>query len=129
MRHRRAGRKLGRDSAHRRALYANLAGALIEHGRIRTTEAKAKEVRPIVEEILETAKRAPSGGNLQPWHVDVLSGEALAALIAKVQQSLAAGGLIFSLASLAVSLWALVELGFLRGTAGPNRYGPDPLVL
>jgi len=46
-----------------------------------------------------------------------------------IGESLAAGGLIFSLASLAVSLWALVELGFLRGTAGPNRYGPDPLVL
>ena len=47
MRHRRSGRKLGRDSAHRKALYSNLAGALIEHGRIKTTEAKAKEVRPI----------------------------------------------------------------------------------
>jgi large subunit ribosomal protein L17 len=52
MRHRKAGRKLGRDSAHRKALYANLTGALIEHGRIRTTEAKAKEVRSIVEEMI-----------------------------------------------------------------------------
>ena len=41
MRHRRAGSKLGRDSAHRRALYSNLTSALIEHGRIKTTEAKA----------------------------------------------------------------------------------------
>ena len=57
MRHRRAGRKLGRDSAHRRALYANLAGALIEHGRIRTTQAKAKEVRPIVEQMITLGKR------------------------------------------------------------------------
>ena len=57
MRHRRAGRKLGRDSAHRRALYANLAGALIENGRIRTTEAKAKEVRPIVEQMITLGKR------------------------------------------------------------------------
>ena len=38
MRHHRAGRKLGRDSAHRKALYSNLAGALIEHGRIKTTD-------------------------------------------------------------------------------------------
>ena len=52
MRHQRAGRKLGRDSAHRKALYANLASALIEHGRIKTTEAKAKEVRPIVEQMI-----------------------------------------------------------------------------
>jgi len=57
MRHQRKGRKLGRDSAHRRALYANLAGALIEHGRIRTTEAKAKEVRPIVEKMISLGKR------------------------------------------------------------------------
>jgi uncharacterized membrane protein YhaH (DUF805 family) len=36
-------------------------------------------------------------------------------------------GIVLSLASLAISIWALVELGFLRGTPGPNRYGPDPL--
>ena len=35
--------------------------------------------------------------------------------------------LVLQLASFAISLWALVELGFLRGTPGPNRYGPDPL--
>ena len=57
MRHQRAGRKLGRDSAHRKALYANLASALIEHGRIKTTEAKAKEVRPIVEQMITLGKR------------------------------------------------------------------------
>ena len=57
MRHRRAGKKLGRDSAHRKALYANLAIAVIEHGRIKTTEAKAKEVRPIVEEMITLGKR------------------------------------------------------------------------
>lgn len=34
---------------------------------------------------------------------------------------------IFSLASFAVSIWGLVELGFLRGTPGPNQYGPDPI--
>src|SRR3977135_709171 len=57
MRHRRSGRKLGRDSAHRKALYANLAGALIEHGRIKTTEAKAKEVRPIAEQMITLGRR------------------------------------------------------------------------
>ena len=57
MRHQKKGRKLGRDSAHRQALYSNLAGALIEHGRIRTTEAKAKEVRPIVEKMITLGKR------------------------------------------------------------------------
>ena len=39
MRHHRKGKKLGRTSAHRKALYSNLAGALIEHGRIKTTLA------------------------------------------------------------------------------------------
>ena len=57
MRHRRSGRKLGRDSAHRKALYANLAGALIEHGRIKTTVAKAKEVRPVAEEMITLGRR------------------------------------------------------------------------
>ena len=57
MRHQRAGKKLGRDSAHRRALYANLAGALIEHGRIRTTEAKAKAVKPVAEQMITLGRR------------------------------------------------------------------------
>ncbi|MBA3413040.1 MAG: 50S ribosomal protein L17 [Actinobacteria bacterium] len=57
MRHHRAGKKLGRDSAHRRALYANLAGSLIEHGRIRTTEAKAKAVKPIAEQMITLGRR------------------------------------------------------------------------
>ena len=57
MRHARAGKKLGRDSAHRRALYSNLAGALIEHGRIKTTEAKAKAVRPIAEKMITLGRR------------------------------------------------------------------------
>ena len=52
MRHQRSGKKLGRDSAHRKALYANLAASLIEHGRIRTTETKAKAVRPIAEKMI-----------------------------------------------------------------------------
>jgi large subunit ribosomal protein L17 len=57
MRHRRAGKKLGRDSAHRNALYSNLAGALIEHGRIKTTEAKAKAVKPFAEQMITLGKR------------------------------------------------------------------------
>ena len=57
MRHHRAGRKLGRDASHRKALYANLTGSLIEHGRIRTTLAKAKEVRPIAEQMITLARR------------------------------------------------------------------------
>jgi large subunit ribosomal protein L17 len=57
VRHHRKGKKLGRDSSHRKALYSNLAGALIEHGRIKTTVAKAKAVKPIAEEMISLGKR------------------------------------------------------------------------
>ena len=57
MRHARAGKKLGRSSAHRKALYSNLAGALIQHGRIETTEAKAKAVKPFAEKMITLGKR------------------------------------------------------------------------
>ena len=57
MRHHRSGKKLGRDSAHRKALYANLSGSRIEHGRIKTTEAKAKAVKPEIEQLITLAKR------------------------------------------------------------------------
>src|SRR5205823_13620400 len=57
MRHARVGKKLGRDAAHRRALYANLAGALIEHGRIKTTVTKAKAVKPIAEQMITLGRR------------------------------------------------------------------------
>jgi large subunit ribosomal protein L17 len=57
MRHARSGKKLGRDSAHRKALYSNLAGALITHGRIETTEAKAKAVKPFAEKMITLGKR------------------------------------------------------------------------
>ncbi len=52
MRHQRSGKKLGRDSAHRKALLANLTASLIEHGRIKTTETKAKAVRPVAEKMI-----------------------------------------------------------------------------
>ena len=57
MRHHRKGKKLGRTSAHRKALYSNLAGALIEHGRIKTTLAKAKAVKPIAEQMITLGRR------------------------------------------------------------------------
>jgi large subunit ribosomal protein L17 len=57
VRHARTGKKLGRDSAHRKALYANLAGALIEHGRIRTTVTKAKAVKPLAEQMITLGRR------------------------------------------------------------------------
>ena len=57
MRHHRAGKKLGRSAAQRRALYSNLAASLIEHGRIKTTEAKAKAVKPFAEQMITLGRR------------------------------------------------------------------------
>lgn len=56
MRHHRNGPKLGRDSAHREALYMNLAASLIRHGRIKTTLPKAKATRPYVEKLVTKAR-------------------------------------------------------------------------
>jgi large subunit ribosomal protein L17 len=52
MRHLKAGRKLGRTSSHRRAMYSNMVAALVTHGQIETTEAKAKELRSIADRTL-----------------------------------------------------------------------------
>src|SRR5437588_5084349 len=64
MRHRKAGRKLGRNASHRLALYRNLAMALIRHERIITTLEKAKAVRPFVEKLITLAKRATTINDL-----------------------------------------------------------------
>lgn len=57
MRHRKAGYKLGRTTAHRKATLRNLAAGLFEHGQIRTTIPKAKAVQPYVERLITLAKR------------------------------------------------------------------------
>ena len=57
MRHRVAGKHLGRTPSHRKALRRNMAMALFEHGAIRTTEAKAKELRRFVEKLITLAKK------------------------------------------------------------------------
>ena len=56
MRHNVAGRKLGRTSSHRQALFANLATQLVEHEQIRTTLAKAKDLRRVVEPLITKAR-------------------------------------------------------------------------
>jgi len=57
MRHMKAGRKLNRNSSHRLALNRNLSCGLIEHGRIETTVAKAKELRPFIERLITIARK------------------------------------------------------------------------
>jgi len=57
MRHAHGYRKLNRTHEHRKALFANLAGSLIEHEQIKTTLPKAKDLRPVVEKLITLAKR------------------------------------------------------------------------
>mgnify|MGYP000387573827 CR=1 FL=1 len=57
MRHRKKGRKLGRKIGHRKALFKNLAKSLILYEKIKTTEAKAKEIRGLVERIITIGKK------------------------------------------------------------------------
>lgn len=57
MRHRKKGRKLSRTSSHKKATMRNMATALFRHGRIETTTAKAKELRPYAERLITLAKR------------------------------------------------------------------------
>jgi len=56
MRHKNSGRKLGRNSPHRRAMYRNLAASLLVHETVRTTLPKAKELRRVVEPLITLAK-------------------------------------------------------------------------
>jgi large subunit ribosomal protein L17 len=60
MRHAMSGRKLNRTSSHRKAMFANMAAALIKHEQIKTTLPKAKDLRPVVEKLITLGKR----GNL-----------------------------------------------------------------
>ena len=57
MRHRLRGRKFSRTSSHRRAMFANMAAALVKHEQITTTLAKAKDLRPVVERLITLGKR------------------------------------------------------------------------
>lgn len=57
MRHRKSGRKLNRNSSHRKAMFRNMSASLIEHEVIKTTVAKAKELRTIAEPLITLAKQ------------------------------------------------------------------------
>lgn len=99
MRHLKAGRKLGRNAAHRRALMRNLAWALFEHERITTTVAKAKELRRFVEPIITLARKntlharrlvlARMGGKKRIWIADKDGNEIEVDLFKKLFQEIA----------------------------------------
>jgi large subunit ribosomal protein L17 len=57
VRHAKRGRKLNREAAHRKSMFATMAGQVIQHGRIKTTGPKAKEIRGVVDKLITLAKR------------------------------------------------------------------------
>ena len=69
MRHRNAGKKLGRDTAHRKALFRNMAKSLITYERIRTTEPKAKELRKVVDKLITLALKNDLPARRQAYKV------------------------------------------------------------
>lgn len=69
MRHRKSGRKLNRNSSHRSALFRNMAKSLLTYGKIRTTEAKAKELRGFVEPLITLALRNDLHARRQAYKV------------------------------------------------------------
>ncbi|MCK4590733.1 MAG: 50S ribosomal protein L17 [Candidatus Latescibacteria bacterium] len=77
MRHLKQGRKLGRTSSHRKAMLRNLVTSLVEHEGVKTTDAKAKEVRPLVEKLITLAKRGDLHARRQA--LAVLRGKKVAA--------------------------------------------------
>lgn len=91
MRHQKAGRILGRNATHRLAMFRNLSCALIEHGRIITTVAKAKELRPFVEKLVTLAKKAQDPSPAKSLHYRRL-------LLARLPNKEAVGKLLSDLA-------------------------------
>ena len=84
MRHRKSGRKLNRNSAHRKALFKNLAIALIEQEIIKTTLPKAKELRKFIEPLITRAKE-DSVANRRHAFNKLRSDSAVAKLLVKWQ--------------------------------------------
>ncbi len=76
MRHRMSGRKLNRTSSHRKAMFGNMACALIKHEQITTTLPKAKDLRPVVEKLVTLGKRGDLHARRQA--IRVLGDEKLA---------------------------------------------------
>lgn len=84
MRHRKAGNKLGRNSAHRKALLRNMVSSLLEHERIVTTTPKAKEVRRLADQMITLAKRGDLHARRQALSV-IRDKSVVAKLFAKLK--------------------------------------------
>ncbi len=76
MRHRLSGRKLNRTSSHRKAMFINMAAALVKHEQIKTTLPKAKELRPVVDRLITLGKRGPTDLHARRQAITKLGGDA-----------------------------------------------------
>lgn len=112
MRHQKSGRKLNRDSAHRQAMFRNMAASLIKHELIRTTVPKAKELRRVAEPLITLAK------------VDSVANRRLA--FARLRDKEAVGKLFVVLgprfASRPGGYLRLLKCGFRAGDSAPMAY-------
>ena len=88
MRHNNKGRALGRTTEHKRALMRNMATSLFQHGRIETTEAKAKELRPYAEKLITLAKKGDLHAKRQAAR-EIHDRAVLVALFDKIGPSMA----------------------------------------
>ena len=84
MRHRKAGRKLNRTAAHRRAMFRNMVTSLLEHERIVTTVPKAKEARRVVDKMITLAKRGDLHARRQAYAY-IQSKDVVAKLFDEIQ--------------------------------------------
>jgi large subunit ribosomal protein L17 len=112
MRHKLSGRQLGRNSAHRHAMYKNMVASLVEHEVIRTTLPKAKELRRVVEPLITLAK-ADSVANRRLAFARTRSKEAVGKLFTELGPRYTArpGGYT-----------RILKCGFRPGDAAPMAY-------
>ncbi|MCG6117318.1 MAG: 50S ribosomal protein L17 [Aquimonas sp.] len=112
MRHQKSGRKLNRDSAHREAMFRNMAASLIKHELIRTTLPKAKELRRVAEPLITLAK------------IDSVANRRLA--FARLRDKVAVGKLFVEIGPRYVSrpggYLRLLKCGFRAGDSAPMAY-------
>ena len=76
MRHRLSGRKLNRTSSHRKAMFINMAAALVKHEQIKTTLPTAKELRPVVDRLITLGTRGPTDLHARRQAITKLGGDA-----------------------------------------------------
>lgn len=113
MRHRKSGRQLNRNSSHRKAMFLNMSGSLVRHEIIKTTLAKAKELRRVVEPLVTLAKKSDSVANRRLAFARTRDNEVVAKLFTELAPRFSnrAGGYT-----------RILKCGFRAGDNAPMAY-------